>query len=414
MLKVLVIGSVWPEPQSSGAGTRLLQLMQLFQAQGWQLTFASAAAQSDHMSDLKPMGIQSAQIELNNSSFDRVLSNLQPDMVLFDRFMTEEQFGWRVEKECPDALRVIETIDLHLLRHAREQAHKQKREMSLSDLHSEVAQREIAAILRSDLSIIISDYELELLTSRFSIDERLLHLCPFMFDEDQINLHTPSYEERVHYVSIGNFRHAPNWDSVLWLKQEIWPLIRQSLPQAELHIYGAYMPPKAKALHKPADGFHIMGRAESVSEVMQSARVVLASLRFGAGIKTKIADAMRNGTPVTSTSIGAEGMSDGLPWCGCIADETEAFAAAAVALHQNQSQWLQAQKNGYVIVRQLFNKEQNGEALIRRIQACRENLEQHRLNNFSGMMLRHHHHRSTEFMSRWIEAKDQNRKNNNS
>jgi glycosyltransferase involved in cell wall biosynthesis len=308
MLKVLIIGSVWPEPQSSGASTRLLQLMQLFLAQGWQLTFACAAAHSEFMSDLAPMEIESVQIELNNSSFDGFVSKLQPDMVLFDRFMTEEQFGWRVEKECPDALRLIETIDLHLLRHAREQAHKQKRDVTLYDLYSEVAQREIAVILRSDLSIIISDYELNLLSSQFSINEQLLHLCPFMFDEDQINQHTPSYEERAHFVTIGNFRHAPNWESVLWLKQEIWPLIRQSLPQAELHVYGAYMPPKAIALHKPAVGFHVMGRADSVSGLMQSARVVLAPLRFGAGIKTKIADAMLNGTPVASTAIGAEGI----------------------------------------------------------------------------------------------------------
>ena len=405
MLKVLIIGSVWPEPQSSGAGTRLLQLMQLFLAQGWQLTFASAAAHSEFMSDLAPMEIESVQIELNNSSFDAFISKLQPDMVLFDRFMMEEQFGWRVEKECPDALRLIETIDLHLLRHAREQAHKQKRDVTLSDLHSEVALREIAAILRSDLSIVISDYELELIISRFSINEQLLHLCPFMFDEHQINVHTPPYEDRVDFVTIGNFRHAPNWDSVFWLKQEIWPLIRQSLPQAELHIYGAYMPPKAMALHKPADGFHVMGRAERVSGLMRSARVVLAPLRFGAGIKTKIADAMLNGTPVATTAIGAEGMSGGLPWCGCIANDGEAFSSAAVALYQNQSQWQQAQKNGYAITRQLFNKKANGEVLIRRIQACRENLEQHRLHNFTGMMLRHHQHRSTEFMSRWIEVK---------
>ena len=319
MLKVLIIGSVWPEPQSSGAGTRLLQLMQLFQAQGWQLTFASAAAESAHAADLAPMSIRSVGIELNNSSFDSFISGLQPDIVLFDRFMTEEQFGWRVEKACPDALRVIETIDLHLLRQAREQAHKQKRDVSLADLHGEVAQREISAILRSDLSIIISDYELELLSSRFSIDEQLLHLCPFMFDEDQINQPAPVYEERAHFVTIGNFRHAPNWDSVLWLKQQLWPLIRQSLPQTELHIYGAYPPAKAMALHTPADGFHIMGRADCVSAVMLSARVVLAPLRFGAGIKTKIADAMLSGTPVATTAIGAEGMSGGLPWCGCIA-----------------------------------------------------------------------------------------------
>ena len=71
--------------------------------------------------DLATLGIDEVTIELNNSSFDAFITELAPDIVLFDRFMMEEQFGWRVEKHCPSALRVLETSDLQSLRDARQQ-----------------------------------------------------------------------------------------------------------------------------------------------------------------------------------------------------------------------------------------------------------------------------------------------------
>ena len=409
-MKVLIIGTVWPEPGSSGAGLRMMELMRLFVRQHWQVTFACTAAESEHMADLEELGIQRQKILINDSSFDTFLEENRPDMVVFDRFPIEEQFGWRVEKVCPNALRVLETIDLHCLRQARHQVFKRQpevvKDVPTSDLYNEIALREIAAILRCDLSIMVSDYEMDLLQKQFCIDASLLHLCPFMFGEQQIQRENPSFEQRQHFVTIGNFRHAPNWDAVLWLKQEIWPRIRSRLAEAELHIYGAYTPPKATALHKPGDGFYIKGRAEDVNQVMLSARLCLAPLRFGAGIKTKLAEAMLNGTPNVTTSVGAEAMATGLPWSGLIADSADDFSVQAISLYQDKTAWQQCQQHGFEIVQSKFNETGNGESLIRRIRQVRENLAVHRQNNFTGSMLRYHHHRSTEFMSRWIEAKN--------
>lgn len=155
MTNVLIIGYVWPEPVSSAAGSRMMALIQLFQQQGWKVSFASPAALSEHMFDLDSIGVITASIEVNDASFDDYIREQQPDIVLFDRFMMEEQFGWRVEKYCPSALRLLDTEDLHFLRHARHQAYKQGREVNKQDLFGELAQREIASILRSDLSLII-------------------------------------------------------------------------------------------------------------------------------------------------------------------------------------------------------------------------------------------------------------------
>ncbi|MFD1008706.1 glycosyltransferase [Oceanisphaera ostreae] len=405
MKKVLVIGYVWPEPNSSAAGSHMLSILRLYKQQGWQVEFATPAQPTDHMTDLSAEGITSQSIVLNCDSFDSYVANYAPDVVMFDRFMMEEQFGWRVEKHCPNALRVLDTEDLQCLRQARYQAHKANREMTTADLFSDIAKREIAAILRCDLALIISDYEMQLLQGTFKVDARLLHHLPFMVDLSTLPASTRDFDQRQHFMTIGNFRHAPNWDAVLYL-QQIWPLIRKQLPQAELHIYGSYPPPKATALHNPKAGFLIKGWADDAFEVMERARVCLAPLRFGAGIKGKLLDAMVMQTPSVTTDIGSEGMHGELPWPGMIAQDAQQFADAAVALYQDEVRWQQAQLQGTALLKQRYDGEQLGEQLISHIEEIASQLDEHRLANFTGSMLRHHSMMSTKYMSQWIAAKN--------
>ncbi|WP_077048184.1 glycosyltransferase [Pseudomonas sp. KK4] len=419
---VLVIGYVWPEPRSSAAGGHMMQILESFLARGWTVTFSSPARSGEHRADLGALGIREVPIELNNSSFDAFISELAPDVVLFDRFMMEEQFGWRVEKHCPNALRVLETSDLQSLRDARHQRLKQRlkdsddandfsglfapalREEFEFMADTDLAQREIAAMYRCDLNLMISEVEIELLVEQFKMPRGLLHGCPLMVD---LPTAPPvPFEDRAHFLHIGNFRHAPNWDAVLWLKTAIWPLIRERLPGAQLHIYGAYTPPKATALHNAAQGFHVMNWAEDALQVMSAARVCMAPLRFGAGVKGKIVDAMLCGTPNVTTPIGAEAMHGDEPWPGAITRTAREFAEHAVLLHQDKPRWLQAQADGLQLLAKRYQQAIHGPALVERIEHCLEHLPAIRRDNFTGSMLRHHQHKSTQYMAQWIEAKN--------
>ncbi|WP_445178457.1 glycosyltransferase [Pseudomonas sp. McL0111] len=422
--KVLVIGYVWPEPRSSAASGHVMQILETFLEQGWDITFSSPAGHGEHKADLAGLGIREVPIELNNGSFDIFVTELAPDIVLFDQFMMEEQFGWRVEKCCPDALRVLETSDLQSLRHARHQRLKDclKSAPDLQDFSSlyapalleefelmsdsDIAKREIAALYRCDLNLMISEVEIDLLVEQFGLPRSLLHWCPLMIDLP-VGEHR-SFGDRAHFLSIGNFRHAPNWDAVLWMKTTIWPLIRAQLPQAQLHIYGAYTPPKATALHNPAQGFHVMNWAEDALQVMSAARVCLAPLRFGAGIKGKIVDAMLCGTPSITTPIGAEAMHGDQPWPGAIACTAQDFADRAVHIYRDQALWNEASQAGDALLAHRYQRTVHGPALIEKLHACLKNIKQLRKLNFTGSMLRHHHHKSTQYMSQWIEAKNQN------
>ena len=404
---ILIIGKVWPEPSSSAAGSRTLQLINLFLEQNWQVSFACAASESNYSFDLKSIGISTLHIVLNDSSFDDLVKNMQPHMVLFDRFTSEEQFGWRVAQNCPNALRVLDTIDLHCLRLARQEAIKQNRNFSLLDLNSDFAKREIASIYRSDLSLMISDYEMDLLINHFKIDNSLLHYVPFLLDPILIkNNQWPSFSERDNFLSIGNFLHEPNWDAVLFLKQFIWPLIRKQLPKAEIHIYGAYPSKKVFDLNNLKEGFLIKGRADSVERVMKKTKVCLAPLRFGAGIKGKLIDAMQFGVPTVTTDIGAESMHGEFPWNGIIANQPHKFAEAAVELYTNEIKWQQAGENGAQILNNFFLKSNHSDLLIDKLLFLKNQLKSHRLSNFIGEMLMHHTVMGTKYMSLWIEAKN--------
>ncbi|MEN8734930.1 MAG: glycosyltransferase [Lentimonas sp.] len=401
-MRCLIIGKVWPEPASTAAGRRTLNILQSLQCADWQLSYASSAQVGPHSLDMVTMGIQTHTIQINDSGFDSWIAELAPDVVIFDRFMVEEQFGWRVETACPRALRVLDTVDLHCLRDARYQQSKTGEPL---DLFNAIALREIASIHRSDLTLMISDFEMRLLQEVFSIHVRQLAYWPFVLDEPDQKM--PSFEQRQHFIMIGSFQHAPNLDAARWCKQVVWPIIYKTLPDAELHLYGSYGEKYGGEFNAPKVGFHFKGRAEDALVTMQQYRVNMAPLRFGAGLKGKLFDAFETSTPSVTTPVGAEGVASADCEWGCaVSDDPKVVAEVAINLYQDPAQWQQVQQSGHRIAVERFSRDHWLPLLPLMFTKAREQLGANRKANFVGQMLRHHHHRSTEFMSRWIEAKN--------
>ncbi|MDQ8201955.1 glycosyltransferase family 4 protein [Pelagicoccus sp. SDUM812003] len=378
--------------------------MKSLQEADWDLSFACAAQETAYSADLEAeWGIPCHPIAVNDSSFDRWIADLDPEVVVFDRFMTEEQFGWRVEKSVPGALRALDTSDLHCLRMARHEAMKTGNETSVSS--HPIALREIASLYRCDLTLMISEYEIHLLETEFEIKDFLVAYWPFALPDPTEAL-LPSFDQRRDFVMIGSFLHEPNWDAVRYCSESIWPKIRSLLPKAELHVYGSYLPDKAKRLHQPELGFHLRGRAEQAVETLSHYRVNLAPLRFGAGLKGKLADGFLAGTPSLASPIAAEGMTGSLPWGSEICEDPNAFASASASLHEDPLAWTKAQQCGFAIARQRFSEREWLPRLPKLLSEAFSKRWENRRSNFIGQLLRHHQHRSTEFMSRWIEAKN--------
>ncbi len=402
--QILIIGKVWPEPTSSAAGTRMMQLINFFIENGDKLTFASSANESAHQEDLSSYSITYTSIQLNDHSFNEFIKELNPQVVIFDRFMTEEQFAWRVMEECPSALRILNTEDLHFLREARHTALKRNQSLNLDVLRTELQLRELASIYRSDVSLMVSDFEVNLLHSAYGIPkEKLVHLPIYA---QEVSLDQLPFEERADFIFIGNFRHEPNWDAVRYLKSTIWPLIRKKLPKAKLTIYGAYCGEKVHQLTNEREGFLVRGRADDALDVVSISRVSLAPLRFGAGIKGKLLESMIVGTPSVTSQIGAEGMTDG-SWNGFIEDDPKVFAEKAVELYTDKAIWTSAQKNGFELMEQRFSKSAFDEVLKETLDVLSD-LETHRNKSLVSLILQRESHQASRYMSIWIEEKKRN------
>ncbi|MFT7386608.1 MAG: hypothetical protein ACI82E_001374, partial [Nonlabens sp.] len=191
MKKLLVIGKNWPEPNTTAAGYRMLQLLRIFQEDAYQIHFSCAATKSEFSENLKSLQITEKSLILNDSSFDDYVKELQPDIILYDRFMTEEQYGWRCREQVTKAIHILDTEDLHFLRKAREEAFKNKEQVNL---YNETAMREIAAIYRCDLRIIISKVEKDLLEQIFQVPDSKLIYVPFLFQASTYQKNLPSYQ----------------------------------------------------------------------------------------------------------------------------------------------------------------------------------------------------------------------------
>jgi glycosyltransferase involved in cell wall biosynthesis len=144
--------------------------------------------------------------------------------------------------------------------------------------------------------------------------------------------------------------HEPNWQTVLQLKK-IWKNIKNQLPEAEIHIYGAYATEKVFQLHNQKEGFIIKGRAENVETVFNQAKVLLAPIPFGAGIKGKLLESMQFGLPNVTSTVGAEAMHGNFDWNGFITDNETEFVEKAILLYQDENIWQKSQENGYLIVK---------------------------------------------------------------
>ncbi|MCE1118447.1 MULTISPECIES: glycosyltransferase [Pseudomonas] len=400
MPHLLVLSHRWPEQQACSAGQHLQQILQTFLARGWQVTFASAAQTGERKADLVALGVLEQHISTDNAS---LFARQTADVVLFDSFTSEERYASQVTQHIPQALRVLLTDGLQSLREARQQLLRRRLIEGLDpndfralfatsgpELYRQMApldltQRELAAIWRCDLTLLTSQAELDLLVNGFGVPEFLLHYCPPMV-EPAATLRP--FAERQHFVSLGDFASAAQHDALLWLRHNLWPVLRRQLPEAQLHLYGTNPSAKSMALHAPEQGLHVMGETACAGALLAGARVCLAPLRSGAGIEGALLDALRHGTPSVTTPIGAEGIQGQQPWPGSIADTAEGLAKVAAQLYSDEAQWQRAQDACWPLLMARFDRQRHATVLLGRIEHSLLHRHEQRLYNFVGAMLR--------------------------
>jgi GT2 family glycosyltransferase len=161
------------------------------------------------------------------------------------------------------------------------------------------------------------------------------------------------FDERQHLLFVGNFSHRPNADAIHFFAREVMPLLRESLPTVELHVVGDNAPPEFS--NYEAEGVRVLGYVPDIAPLFARSRVFVAPMRFGAGMKGKIGDALAYSIPVVTTNIGAEGMSlrDGEE--ALIADSPADFADAVVRLYRDAELWRRLSSNAHAHVERHFS-----------------------------------------------------------
>lgn len=400
MKRLLIIGHGVPEPQSTGAGVRMMQLIQLFKDDDFDLHFCSTAApiQLEH---LQALNVAYRQIELNSDTFNKYLQAVKPTVVVFDRFITQEQYAWRVKEICPEALLILDTEDLHFLRAAREKQEGLEPNLILSDQ----AKRELAAIYLSDLSLLISKQEMAYLENLFKVPQMQLLYLPFLVKELPKLHELPDFNNRKDFCFVGTGMHKPNLDAIRTLNK-LWPSIKKEVPLAELKIYGAYLPDWVKQMHNPKIGFLVIGQVPAIQNVLKTHKLLLAPLSFGAGQKRKIFDAWQAGCPVITSPVGAEGIAVKADFAGKIVDSEGEFVAQAVNLYKTQAAWKHEVAKIESTLKNHYSWDTFAKIFKTELEARLQNPSAYQKQNPVGQILWYQSFQSSKYLSKWIAEKN--------
>lgn len=294
-IEILCIGHRYPEPETTAAGRHLIDYLLFLKAENFKVHFASTSKKTPYSFDFGAHQIQTTSVHLNCSSFQEFLKDLQPQIVIFDRINSYEQFAWQCKEVVPDALLVLNTEDLHFLRYARQKNTNYKSQPLFN--------REVKAILSADLSLIISKTEIDLLSKELNVSDSQLAYLPFLKHSSTQN--ALNLEERKHLIFVGNGQHKPNVDAVKYLRKEIWPILAKKLREVELHVYGRDYP-KSLFINTP-ERMSYKGWTKDIKETMSSYKLNLAPLNYGAGLKGKVMTGLETQTVTIGSQIAFEG-----------------------------------------------------------------------------------------------------------
>ncbi len=348
--RALIIDAITPQPDHDSGSVRLAAIMELLVERGYQVSFMPENRLYDegYTEALQQSGVE----VLHAPAIIDLESWLQEhgqalDLVMVSRHYVLAPILRMLRYDAPQALLVFDTVDLHFLREQREA------ELTGQAVRAEQARvtrdQELALIGQADISLVVSPVEQQLLAELVpEADIRIL--------SNIHSIHGPGkpWHEREGLLFVGGFQHQPNVDAVLWLVKAIFPRIRERLPEVELHLIGSRMPDEIRALQGP--GVQVHGFVADLEPWLNGCRISLAPLRYGAGVKGKVNQAMSHGLPVVATTCAAEGMFLESERDVLLADSAEAFAEQVIRLYQDEPCWQKLARGGLANVEQHFSR----------------------------------------------------------
>lgn len=339
--RVLVLEHCTPTPDQDAGSVSVFNIMLLMREMDFQITFIP---EDNYLYDPKyTTKLQKAGIEvLYGPYITRVEKHLNEmgsryDLIFLFRPKVVERNIEAIKRYAPQAKTLFYTHDIHHIRMEREARLLQS--VTKQSEADDMKEREFAAIKSVDSTIVVSTTEMDILQPQ--LPDMRLELLPLLLN---IPGTRAGYDQRKGIVFVGSYQHTPNVDAVHYFVAEIMPHIRKQIPGVKFHIVGS-KPPEG-VLDLASDDIVVEGFIEELNPFLDSMRVAVAPLRYGAGVKGKVGTALAAGLPVVATPIAAEGMKITAGQEALIAEKPRDFATRVVELYTNESLWNRLSQNG--------------------------------------------------------------------
>jgi O-antigen biosynthesis protein len=350
--QILVFDHRLPFHDQDSGSLRMMEMIRAFSQTGHHVTFipGDLSGWPGYLEDLQSIGVEVIHQPYYRSAADYMRQHGREfSLVVLSRLATAAKFMTMARRLAPQAKIVYDTVDLHFLREER-----QARVNQDNVLESAITIRkkeELRLATRADLTLVVSPIEKAILEHECpGIDVRILSNI-FPIEENEVR----GFDSRRDIIFIGSFQHAPNADAVLYFAREIFPVIRDRLPDVVFQVIGPDAPPEVVELGSPS--IRVLGSVPNVRPLFDQARISVAPLRFGAGVKGKVNQSMALGVPTVVTSIAAEGMYLVHEENAMIADDPERFADSVVRLWTSRELWERVSTNGRQNIRDHFSVE---------------------------------------------------------
>jgi GT2 family glycosyltransferase len=347
--RILVIDHHLPMPDRDSGSLRMFQILKILHGLGHRVTFLP-----DYVGNLPPYGaaLQKRGIEVVCHPYVKsvgeylVAHGSEFDVVVLSRRDIAGKHIADVRQYAPQSRIIFDTVDLHFLRDGREAEFTQ--DASAKVIAREKQQLEYEIVDQADETWVVSSLEQELLRS--ARPHKPIEIVSNIVDVP--GSRTP-FSLRRDFLFIGNFQHRPNIDAVLFFTQEIYPAVKQRLPNTKFYVIGDYAPPNIAAL--ACENVIVTGWQSDVRPHFENVKLSVAPLRWGAGVKGKINQSMGFGVPVVGTSIAVEGMNLINREDVMVADEPDQFANALIELYESEELWNRLSQNAIVKTRDLYS-----------------------------------------------------------
>lgn len=344
---VLIIDEIIPEFNKDSGSRRLTEIIKLLLKNKVSVFLIADLKQykykSDYIQKFKDLGVNVYQPSINQKgqlvTKEDFIKLITPkiEVAWLHRPTIFSKFQSLVKTANPNIKLVFDMVDFHYVRLLRE--YELNKDEALKAEAEKFLKIELENCKNADVVIAISTTDKELLKQHFNTDEKVVLISNIHQHIDK-SYNFNSFEKRNDLLFVGSFRHDPNSDAVKYLKEDIMPLVWKVIPDLKVNIIGSYITEDIEAL--ASDRFKLLGFVDDLDAVINTTKLFVAPLRFGAGIKGKIGQSLEHSLPLVTTNVGAEGFDFGEQTNVMIANNAEAIAQKVIDLYTNKILWEEA------------------------------------------------------------------------